>query len=108
VNPGDLIAVDELLAAALSTAPAVNPAEAGEVLTGDLAADCAVCHMPSRPHHEPSWCAAWNVWLCPNCRWTRTERELMNGRDPEQVAQDRNPAWRPQHPELPVEEEITL
>ena len=73
----------------------------------EMTAVCSSCTLP-QPRNPAVWCALWGTWLCANCRWARTEMELLDGRDPEKVAEARNPAWRPQHPELPIEEEITL
>jgi hypothetical protein len=41
-----------------------------------LEAVTAAC-SGDRPHNGPlAWSAAWNVWLCCNCRSHRTEAEL--------------------------------
>ena len=73
------------------------PAEAGP--------GCSGCHLPPSRGNPASWCALWDAWLCANCRWARTERELDGDREARLL--DHNPAWAAR-PDLPAEEMITL
>jgi hypothetical protein len=39
-----------------------------------LAATCQGTGCGS--HYQVGWSPAWNVWLCTECRWRRSESEL--------------------------------
>ena len=42
----------------------------------DYADLCSSCERPHSPDRPVTWSPAFGVWLCQNCRATRTDTEL--------------------------------